>query len=220
MFWAMSEVHLPRRARHTYLHALPEIPEMLPAAFMARSVLGLLALDAEIDVGHEPEPLVGDRLLALDAESEALRILLETRERRHHPSQGPRAILVPRRGDRLRHLGERLRVLVVADRRRVAPGGPRPFSRWLTVLGTLVIAAALLGGLAVKRKSVVDTRAGEPLAAFDTLIRREPLDEPLADPVAADAERALDALLAESSSAAATRHGVRARLAVVLGERG
>jgi membrane protease YdiL (CAAX protease family) len=101
-----------------------------------------------------------------------------------------------------------------------APAGPRPFSRWLTVLGTLVIAAALLGGLAVKRKSVVDTRAGEPLAAFDTLIRREPLDEPLADPVAADAERALGALLAESSAAAATRDGARARLAVVLGERG
>ena len=101
-----------------------------------------------------------------------------------------------------------------------APADPRPFSRWLTALATLVIAIALVGGIVAKRAAVVGTNARDPLAAFDAAIRREPLDQPLAAPVAADAERTLRAALAATWPASNAGRAARARLAVVLGERG
>ena len=96
---------------------LPKIGQVPAAALgLLHLVLRLLALDAELDVGHQLEPLGGDRLLALDAQAERLGVVVEAGERRQHPGQHARAVPVPGRGDRLRHLGQRLGVLVVADR--------------------------------------------------------------------------------------------------------
>jgi uncharacterized protein len=101
-----------------------------------------------------------------------------------------------------------------------APPGPRPFRRWLTVVATLIVAGLLVAGLLAKRGAMVDIRAADPLAAFDTRIQRERVDQKLPDPVAADAERALRAVLADPAISLAVARGARARLAVVLGERG
>jgi membrane protease YdiL (CAAX protease family) len=100
-----------------------------------------------------------------------------------------------------------------------APAGTAPFQRWVTVVATLIVGGAFAGGFIVKRGSVLDTTVAEPLAAFDTMLGREPLDEPLAEPIARDAEISLRALITDGKQSAATAHGARTRLAVVLGER-
>jgi membrane protease YdiL (CAAX protease family) len=96
----------------------------------------------------------------------------------------------------------------------------RPFRPWLTVAGTVIVAALLVAGLLAKRHATIDIRAVDPLAAFDTRIQRERVDQRLPDAVAADAERTLRAVLADPSISLAVTRGARARLAVVLGERG
>ncbi|HVV48661.1 MAG TPA: CPBP family intramembrane glutamic endopeptidase [Polyangia bacterium] len=103
-----------------------------------------------------------------------------------------------------------------------APVGPKPFARWVTVVGTLVMAAALVAGLVgeAKERTAIDADGADPLAAFDMLIARQPLDRPLAEPVAREAERELEALLAAPAPSLATKRGAAARMVVVLGERG
>jgi hypothetical protein len=89
----------------------------------------------------------------------------------------------------------------------------------LTVVGTLVVAATVGGGAWLMHAGGMVPSTADPLVAFDARIGGESLDEDLPPAVAEDAERSLRAML-EHPRDEKVSLGARARLAVILGERG
>src|SRR6185369_3397593 len=84
------------------------VAQVAPPARLLGAVLRLLALDAQVDVGHQLQALGRDGLVALGAQAVAVGVVLEPGQRRLDLAQLAGARAVAARGDGLRHLGQGL----------------------------------------------------------------------------------------------------------------